>query len=177
MARRKQPVIPDALLDQLLAGADAKTAFDKDGLLDELKKALAERALNAEMDHHLETGEDDGNRRNGYGKKTVLTGTGKMALAVPRDRLSTFDPLLIAKYQRRFPGFDEKIISMYARGMSTREIQGHLRELYGLDVSPDLVSAVTDAVLEEVAEWQNRPLEALYPLIFFALMALAVGTR
>lgn len=102
MARRKQPVIPDALLDQLLAGADAKTAFDKDGLLDELKKALAERALNAEMDHHLETGLEDGNRRNGYGKKTVLTGTGKMALAVPRDRLSTFDPLLIAKYQRRF---------------------------------------------------------------------------
>lgn len=174
MARRKQPVIPDALLDQLLAGADAKTAFDKDGLLDELKKALAERALNAEMDHHLETGEEDGNRRNGYGKKTVLTGTGKMALAVPRDRLSTFDPLLIAKYQRRFPGFDEKIISMYARGMSTREIQGHLRELYGLDVSPDLVSAVTDAVLEEVTEWQNRPLEALYPLIFFDAIRIKV---
>lgn len=167
MARRKQPVIPDAVLDQLLAGADAKTAFDKDGLLDELKKALAERALNAEMDHHLEAGEGEGNRRNGCGKKTVLTGTGKIALEVPRDRLSTFDPQLIAKYQRRFPGFDEKIVSMYARGMSTREIQGHLREVYGLDVSPDLISAVTDAVLEEVAEWQNRPLEALYPLIFF----------
>jgi putative transposase len=174
MARRKQPVIPDALLDQLLAGADAKTAFDKDGLLDELKKALAERALNAEMDHHLEAGEGDGNRRNGYGQKTVLTGTGKIALAVPRDRLSTFDPQLIAKYQRRFPGFDEKIVSMYARGMSTREIQGHLRELYGLDVSPDLISAVTDAVLEEVTEWQNRPLEALYPLIFFDAIRIKV---
>jgi putative transposase len=174
MARRRQPVIPDALLDQLLAGADAKTAFDKDGLLDELKKALAERALNAELDHHLETGAEDGNRRNGYGQKTVLTGTGKMALAVPRDRLATFDPQLIAKYQRRFPGFDEKIISMYARGMSTREIQGHLRELYGLDVSPDLVSAVTDAVLEEVTEWQNRPLEALYPLIFFDAIRIKV---
>lgn len=136
MARRKQPVIPDALLDQLLAGADAKTAFDKDGLLDELKKALAERALNTEMDHHLETADGDCNRRNGFGKKTVLTGTGKIALAVPRDRLSTFDPLLIAKYPRRFPGFDEKIVSMYARGMSTRDIQGHLREIYGLDVSP-----------------------------------------
>jgi len=174
MARRKQPVIPDAVLDQLLAGADAKTAFDKDGLLDELKKALAERALNAEMDHHLEAGEGDGNRRNGYGRKTVLTGTGKIALEVPRDRLSTFDPQLIAKYQRRFPGFDEKIVSMYARGMSTREIQGHLRELYGLDVSPDLISAVTDAVLEEVAEWQNRPLEALYPLIFFDAIRIKV---
>jgi putative transposase len=174
MARRKQPVIPDALLDQLLAGAEAKTAFDKDGLLDELKKALAERALNAEMDHHLDTGEGDGNRRNGYGKKTVLTGTGKIALEIPRDRLSTFDPQLIAKYQRRFPGFDEKIISMYARGMTVREIQGHLRELYGIDVSPDLISAVTEAVLDEVTEWQNRPLETLYPLIFFDAIRIKV---
>jgi putative transposase len=98
--------------------------------------------------------------------KRVLTETGMIPLEVPRDRLSTFDPQLIAKYQRRFPGFDEKIISMYARGMTTREIQGHLRDLYGIDVSPDLISAVTDAVLEEVTEWQNRPLEALYPLIF-----------
>ena len=174
MARRKQPAIPDALLDQLLAGADAKTAFDKDGLLDELKKALAERALNAEMDHHLEASGSDGNRRNGYGNKTVLTGTGKIALDVPRDRLSSFDPQLIAKYQRRFPGFDNKIISMYARGMTTREIQGHLRELYGIDVSPDLISAVTDAVLEEVSEWQNRPLEVLYPLIFFDAIRIKV---
>jgi putative transposase len=174
MARRKQPVIPDALVDQLLGGADAKTAFDKDGLLDELKKALAERALNAEMDHHLDAGEGCGNRRNGYGRKTVLTGTGKIALDIPRDRLSSFDPQLIAKYQRRFPGFDDKIVSMYARGMSTREIQGHLRELYGIDVSPDLVSAVTDAVLEEVAEWQNRPLEALYALIFFDAIRIKV---
>ena len=176
MARRKQPVIPDQLLDQLLAGADAKAAFEKDGLLDELKKALAERVLNAEMDHHLETGAADGrtNSRNGYGKKTVLTDTGRMGLEVPRDRLSSFDPQLIAKYQRRFPGFDDKIVSMYARGMSTREIQGHLRDLYGIEVSPDLVSAVTDAVLEEVAEWQNRPLEALYPLIFFDAIRIKV---
>ena len=176
MARRKQPHIPDQLLDQLLAGTDAKAAFAKDGLLDELKKALAERVLNAEIDHHLEAGEDDGrtNSRNGYGKKRVLTDTGRMDLEVPRDRLSTFDPQLIAKYQRRFPGFDEKIISMYARGMSTREIQSHLRDLYGIDVSPDLISAVTDAVLEEVTEWQNRPLEALYPLIFFDAIRIKV---
>ena len=175
MARRKPPVIADALLDQLLAGGDAKAAFDKDGLLDELKKALAERALNAEMDHHPGADGGSGNSRNGYGKKTVLTETGKMALDIPRDRLSTFDPQLIAKYQRRFPGFDEKIVSMYARGMSTREIQGHLRELYGLDVSADLVSAVTDSVLEEVTEWQNRPLEALCPLIFFDAIRIKVG--
>ena len=166
MARRKEPRIPDALLDQLLAGADPKTAFDPNGLLDDLKKALAERALNAEMDHHLATGETP-NNRNGYGRKSVVTDTGKIDLEIPRDRQSTFDPQLIAKYQRRFPGFDDKIISMYARGMSTREIVGHLRELYGVDVSPDLISAVTDAVLDEVAVWQARPLEATYPLVFF----------
>src|SRR3954462_481306 len=173
MARRKQPAIPDALLDQLLAGADAKTAFDPNGLIDELKKALAERALNAEMDHHLTSG-DGGNTRNGYGRKTVLTDTGKIDLEIPRDRLASFDPQLIAKYQRRFPGFDEKIVSMYARGMSGREIQGHLRDLYGIEVSPDLVSAVTDAVLEEISEWQNRPLEALYALVFFDAIRVKV---
>jgi putative transposase len=177
MPRRKQPAIPDELLDQLLAGSDPRAALADGGLLDGLKKALAERALNAELDHHLEGGEPDGraNSRNGYGGKTALTGTGKLELQVPRDRLATFDPQLIAKYQRRFPGFDDKIVSMYARGMSTREIQGHLRELYGLEVSPDLVSAVTDAVLDEVAEWQNRPLEALYPLVF--LDAIRVKVR
>ena len=150
MPRRKEPRIPDVILDQLLAGADPKTAFDPNGLIDDLKKALAERVLNAEMDHHL-AGEEPGNRRNGYGKKTVLTDTGQIELAVPRDRQASFDPQLIAKYQRRFPGFNDKIISMYARGMSSREIVGHLRELYGIEVSPDLISAVTDAVLEEVA--------------------------
>jgi putative transposase len=176
MPRRKEPRIPDALLDQLLGGAEAKTAFDPKGLLDELKKALAERALNAEIDHHLdgEAVEGRSNSRNGYGKKTVLTDTGRMELEVPRDRLSTFDPQLIAKYQRRFPGFDDKIVSMYARGMSTREIQGHLRELYGIDASPDLISAVTDAVLDEVATWQNRPLEPVYPLIFFDALRVKV---
>ena len=102
MARRKAPRIPDAILDQLLAGADPKTAFEADGLLDELKKALAERALNAEMDHHL-AGEDAGNTRNGYGRKTVTTETGRIELAIPRDRQATFDPQLIARYQRRFP--------------------------------------------------------------------------
>jgi len=169
MARRKAPSIPDAVLDQLLAGGDAKDAFGRDGLLDALKKALAERALGAEMDHHLATGEPDGsaNSRNGFGSKTVLTDTGKIELEIPRDRLARFDPKLIGKYQRRFPGFDDKVISMYARGMSTREIQGHLQELYGLDVSPDLISTVTDSVLDEIAEWQNRPLERLYPLVFF----------
>jgi putative transposase len=173
MARRKEPRIPDAVLDELLAGADPKTVFDPNGLLDTLKKALAERAVNAEMDHHLDGGEA-GNSRNGYGRKTVITDTGKIELEVPRDRQSTFDPQLIAKYQRRFPGFDDKIISMYARGMTTREITGHLRELYGIDASPDLISAVTDAVLEEIAAWQARPLEPVYPLVFFDALRVKI---
>lgn len=161
--------IEKEVLDKLLAGRDPKELFGKDGLVDELKKALSERILNAEIDEHLtdESAEGKENHRNGYSKKSVLTGTSKVTLAVPRDRAGTFDPKLIAKYQRRFPDFDDKIISMYARGMTVREIRGHLEELYGIDVSPDLISAVTDAVLDEVGEWQNRPLDACYPLVFF----------
>jgi putative transposase len=175
MARRKEPRIPDAILDQLLAGAEARTAFDQGGLLAGLKKALAERALNAEMDHHLGGEAGAGNSRNGYGRKTVLTDTGgRIALEVPRDRRGSFDPQLIAKYQRRFPGFDEKVVSMYARGMSTREIVGHLRDLYGVEVSPDLISAVTDAVLDEIAAWQSRPLEPVYPLVFFDALRVKI---
>src|SRR6185436_14737894 len=162
MPRRKEPRICDVVLDQLLAGADPRTALEPNGLLDDLKKALAERVLNAEMDYHL-AGEEPGNRRNGYGKKTVITDTGRIELSVPRDRQASFDPQLIARYQRRFPGFDDKIISMYARGMSTREIVGHLRDLYGIEVSPDLIIAVTDAVLETV-----------YPLIFFDALRVKI---
>ena len=157
------------VLDQLLAGRDPQELFAKDGLLDELKKALSERMLSAELDDHLEREGAEGaiNRRNGSSRKTMLTGTSKVTLDVPRDRAGTFDPKLIAKYQRRFPDFDDKIVSMYARGMTVREIRGHLEELYGIDVSPDLISTITDAVLETVAEWQGRSLDACYPLVFF----------
>src|SRR6202165_1863097 len=168
--------IEKELLDQLLAGRDPKDVFIKDGLVDELKKALSERILNTELDEHLDGNgvEGNSNHRNGYSKKSVLTGTSKMTLSVPRDRAGTFDPKLIAKYQRRFPDFDNKIISMYARGMTVREIRGHLEELYGIDVSPDLISAITDAVLDEVAEWQNRPLDICYPLVFFDAIRVKV---
>ena len=163
-------------LDQLLEGRDRHEVFSKDGLFDELKKALAERVLNAELDDHLESEASEGrsNRRNGHSKKTVLTETAKIDVRIPRDREGTFDPKLIQRYQRRFPGFDDKIVSMYARGMSVREIQGHLVEIYGIDVSPDLISTVTDAVLETVAEWQNRPLEASYPLVFFDALRVKI---
>jgi len=138
--------IEKELLDQLLAARNPNEVFAKDGLLDDLKKALSERILNAELDEHLDGERVEGsvNRRNGHSKKSVLTGTSKMILSIPRDRAGTFDPKLIAKYQRRFPDFDDKIISMYARGMSVREIRGHLEELYGIDVSADLISAVTE---------------------------------
>ena len=168
--------IKKGTLDELLLGRDPKQVFSKDGLFDELKKALAERVLNAELDDHLdgEAAAGKANHRNGYSKKTVLTEASKIDIRIPRDREGTFDPKLIQRYQRRFPGFDEKIVSMYARGMTVREIQGHLLELYGLDVSPDLVSTITDAVLETVAEWQNRPLEPMYPLVFFDALRVKI---
>ncbi len=167
--------IKNEILDELLKDKDPKTIFSSEGLLGELKKALAERVLNAEMDHHLadstqdevSEGEKPANRRNGYSKKTVLSENEALELAIARDRRGSFEPQLIAKYQRRFPGFDDKIISMYARGLSTRDIQGHLRDLYGIEASPQLISTVTDAVLEEVGRWQSRPLDPLYALVFF----------
>ena len=175
MATNPNAIKPE-VLDELLAGRDPKTLFESEGLLDELKKALAERVLNAEMDHHL--GQDPeqaaGNYRNGSSSKTVLTDSGKLELSIPRDRHGRFDPQLIAKYQRRFPGFDQKVIALYARGLSTREIQAHLRELYGVEISPELVSAVTDAVLDEVAAWQNRPLEASYAIVFFDALRVKI---
>ena len=169
MAANKEERIADEVVDQLLEGRDPATVFESGGLIDELKKRLAERMLNAELDHHLgdEAEEEAGNHRNGYGAKTVLTDTGKLELTIPRDRHGRFDPVLIGKYRRRFAGFDDKIIALYARGLTTREIAAHVGELYGVEISPDLVSAVTDAVLEEAAAWQSRGLEATYAIVFF----------
>lgn len=169
MATDKEKEIADEVVDRLLDGRDPATVFSSGGLIDELKKRLAERILNAEMDHHLGSTEQEaaGNHRNGYSQKTVITDTGKLELAIPRDRRGHFDPVLIGKYRRRFAGFDEKIIALYARGMTTREIAEHVGELYGAEISPDLVSAVTDAVLEEVTTWQGRGLDATWAVVFF----------
>jgi putative transposase len=172
----EQQKIDTKLLDELLSGQDPETVFSSEGLLGDLKKALAERMLDAEMDVHLDAEEEQaaGNHRNGRSDKRVLTDTGALPLTIPRDRHGRFEPKLIEKYKRRFPGFDEKIIALYARGMSTRDIQAHVRELYGLDISPDLVSAVTDAVHEEVSAWQSRPLEPVYAVVFFDALRVKI---
>ena len=174
--------ITPELLDQLLANYEKpEDLTGEEGLFKQLKKALIERALGAELTEHLgyekgdPAGRGSGNSRNGSSAKTVLTQDGEIEIAVPGDRAGSFEPLLTAKGQTRFDGFDEKILSLYARGMTVREIQGHLAELYGTDVSPDLISRVTDAVLEEVRDWQNRPLDPVYPVVF--LDALRVKIR
>jgi putative transposase len=175
------PIKPEHL-DELLAGYEKpEDLLGEAGLFRQLKKALLERALGAELTHHLgyergaRTGRSRDNHRNGSYAKTVLTEDGTVELEVPRDRNGSFEPQIVAKGERRLDGFDDKIISLYARGMTVREIQSHLRELYGVGVSPDLISRVTDAVLEEVRDWQNRPLEAVYPVLF--LDALQVRIR
>ena len=176
MAKNDTTGISADLLDQLLAGRDPKKVLDSDGLIGDLKKALAERMLNAEMDVHLAADAEAGlaNHRNGSSAKTVLTPDGELTLSIPRDRHGRFDPALIAKYRRRFPGFDDKIVALYARGMSPRDIQAHVRELYGVEISPDLVSAVTDQVIDEVTAWQSRPLEASYAIVFFDALRVKI---
>ena len=161
--------ISDELLDELLGGEDPAEAFRNGDLLTELRKAVAERALDAEMQAHLEEEREggSGNHRNGHNRKRVLTDGGAMDVAVPRDREGRFEPQLIEKYCRRLPGFDDKVIAMYARGMTTREIRSHIEELYGLSVSRELISKVTDAVHEEIRDWQSRPLEETYAIVYF----------
>jgi transposase-like protein len=173
-----QPQIPPELLDQLVTGP--MTAGQVQGLFDQFKKALLERALGAEMSHHLGYApgqakpEGAGNQRNGKSAKTVLTDTGALRIDVPRDRQASFEPQIIGKHERRFTGFDDKIIAMYARGMTVREIQGFLAEMYSVDVSPDLISSVTDAVMSEVMAWQTRPLESMYPVVFFDALRVKI---
>jgi putative transposase len=176
------PPIKTELLDELLSGVKSPDDLLGDGgVFRQLKKALMERALGAELTHHLgyekgaaPTVRARGNSRNGHSAKTVLTDDGEIDLSVPRDRAGTFEPVLVPKGVTRVEGFDARIVSLYARGLSVREIQAHLKEMYGTEVSPDLISRVTDAVLDEVKEWQNRPLEALYPIVFFDALRVKV---
>lgn len=176
MAIRKE------LLDELLDGYQEPTdLMGQQGLLQQLTKALIERVLEGELTHHLgyekhdPVGNNSGNSRNGKSSKTLKGQEGELALAVPRDRNGAYEPQFIRKHQTRFDGFDEKIIALYARGLTVRDIQAHLQEMYGVEVSPGLISTVTDEVLEEVKVWQQRPLEKLYPIVY--LDALVVKVR
>lgn len=162
----------DRILDELVRGKSPEEILGQGGVLKQLTKRLVERALEAEMTTHLGyekhavEGRNSGNSRNGKSTKTVTTENGELELEVPRDRNGEFEPQIVPKGRRRLEGFDEKVIALYARGMTTREIQSHLQELYGVEVSPALISNVTDAVLEEVRSWQARPLDSVYPVVF-----------
>jgi putative transposase len=165
--------IDPKLIDQLLAGyKKPEDIAGENGLLKQLTKAVLERALQAELTGHLGYEKNDpagyksGNSRNGKSRKRLKGDFGEIELETPRDRQGTFEPKIVAPHQTRWTGFDDKILSMYARGMSTREIQGHLEEIYQVEVSPALISSVTGAVQEEVQVWQNRPLEPLYPIVY-----------
>lgn len=171
--------VADAILDQFgpatgMSMADIETATRR------LKRALVERMLGGELSHHLgyppggAKPDEAANHRNGTSAKTVLTDDGPIALAVPRDRDGTFAPVIVPKHARRLPGFDDKVLALYARGLSTREIQHYLQEIYAIEVSPDLVSAVTDAVVAEVTAWQARPLEPMYPVVFFDALRVKI---
>jgi len=180
MARKKSK--QDALIDELLQDCkDPKDILGQNGLLKQLTKRLIERTLQAELTDHLgyepyaPEGHGADNCRNGKGSKTLQSDSGPIQIEVPRDRDSSFEPKFVKKRQRRLEGFDDKVLSLYARGLSTRDIQGQLEELYGVEVSPALISNVTEAVLEDVRVWQCRPLSAVYPILYFD--ALFVKTR
>ncbi len=173
----------DKLIDELILGKQPEEILGKDGVLKQLTKRLVERALEGEMTHHLgyaphaPEGRGSGNSRNGKTSKTLLAESGELEITVPRDRSGEFEPVLVPKRQRRLAGFDDKVIALYARGLTTREIQAHLEELYGVEVSPQLISAVTDAVLDEVAAWQNRPLDPVYPIVYLDAIHLKLRSE
>ena len=179
---KKKPDKLDELLDQLTENATAAEILKDGGLLKELQKRFIERALEAEMTDHLGyekhslEGENSGNSRNGQSRKTMIGADGEFEIETPRDRNGTFDPQFVRKRQVRLEGFDEKVLSLYARGMTNREIQGHLLEIYGTEVSPSLISRVTDAVLDEVTAWQNRDLAAVYPIVYLDAIHLKIRT-
>lgn len=169
------------LIDELLKDyPDSQDILAEDGLLKQLTKAVIERCLETELDTHLgypkhaRQGNATGNRRNGQSQKTLKGEQGQVDIEVPRDRDGSFEPQLVKKGQTRLDGFDDKIIALYARGMTTRDIQAQLQDLYGVEVSATLISNVTEAVLDEVRQWQTRPLEALYPIVYFDCLVVKV---
>uniref|UniRef100_E1T9S2 Mutator family transposase n=2 Tax=Pseudomonadota TaxID=1224 RepID=E1T9S2_BURSG len=172
------PAIPEELIDQIVKGPMTAEAVQAASMA--FKKALIERALGAELQHHLgypsggRRPPESANQRNGRSGKTLLTEDGPLRVDIPRDRDGSFEPILIPRHERRFTGFDDKIIAMYARGMTVREIRGFLAEQYGTEVSPEFISSVTDAVTEEITAWQGRPLEPMYPVVFFDALRVKI---
>jgi putative transposase len=176
--------IRNELLDELLKEyKNPEDLIGKDGILKQLTKRLVEKAMDSELTHHLgydkssPAGKNTGNSRNGKSSKTIMGDFGEVPIEVPRDRNGDFNPQIVKKNQTRFDGFDDKIISMYARGMTTRDIKAHLEEIYGVDISPDLVSTVTDSVISEAKEWQNRPLEKIYPVMYLDATIIKVRSE
>src|SRR5262245_21214554 len=183
MPRTRKPKPTDILetiLDQFAGPARPMSQAEVEAITKRFKKTLVERMLGGELTHHLgyppggEKPADTTNQRNGTSGKTVLTDDGPLTLDIPRDRAGTFEPQLIGKHERRFAGFDDKILALYARGLTVREIQAFLREMYVIEVSPDFISTVTDAVHAEVTAWQGRPLEPLYPVVFFDALRVKI---
>ena len=179
--RKPKPTdIPEEVLNHFAGPARPMSQADVDAIMRQFKKAIVERMLGGELTHHLgyppggSKPAETTNHRNGASGKTVLTDDGPLDLAVPRDRDGTFEPQLIPKHERRFTGFDDKILALYARGMTVREIQGFLADMYGVDVSPDLISTVTDGIVAEVTAWQSRPLEPMYPVVFFDALRVKI---
>jgi putative transposase len=178
MAKEKSPL--DQMLDDLLKGKSPKEILGQDGLLDELTKRLVERALEGELTDHLgyekhaPAGRNGRNSRNGKAVKRVKTSTSEIDVEVPRDRDGSFEPRLLPKRRRRLAGFDDKVLALYARGLTTREIQGHLKEMYGVTVSPSLISAVTDSVMADVEAWQSRPLDRVYPIVYLDALHIKI---
>ncbi|WP_019937987.1 IS256 family transposase [Bordetella sp. FB-8] len=177
----KKHDVPKEFLDSLLANYEKpEDLLGENGILKQLTKLIVERALDAEMTEHLGHGKNEpvenptGNTRNGRSRKILKGEQGEMPIEVPRDRDGTFEPKLIPKHQRRWAGFDDKILSLYARGLTVREIQAHLEEMYGTEVSPSLISTVTDAVVDEVRAWQSRPLDAVYPIVYMDCLHVKV---
>lgn len=166
--------------DHLAQGKNPKELLSKEGLLGQLTKALVQRCLEAEMDEHLgyekseRAGKSADNRRNGYSKKTITSDQGEFTVGMPRDRNGDFEPQVVPKHRTRLEGFDDKVLALYARGMTVRDIQSQLKDSYGTDVSPTLISNITDAVMEDVKAWQSRPLESVYPIVFFDALVIKV---
>ncbi len=182
MAKRRKRDRADEMLAEMVKGKTPEELLGEGGLLKELTKRVVEHALDGEMTEHLgyerhaPAGKHSGNSRNGKGDKTIHTESGSVDIEVPRDRDGSFEPQLVRKRQRRLEGFDDKVLSLYARGMTTRQIQGHLKELYGTEVSPALISTVTDSVLSDVQAWQDRPLDSIYPIVYLDALHLKMRT-